>query len=80
MHTRSHSNALGQCRDNTPPFNKASSYELSNGSKNIKEKKKQTYILVHPVLTILILPVFKGLYPYSPQTLLPIYPYYITLR
>ncbi|OCK98145.1 uncharacterized protein K441DRAFT_655092 [Cenococcum geophilum 1.58] len=34
MHTRSHNNASGQCRDSTSLPNKASSCEPSDGSKN----------------------------------------------
>ena len=52
------------------PPSKASSCELSYGSKNTGVKK--TDILVLLVLIDFVLPVLKGPRPYSPQTLLPI--------
>jgi len=47
---RSYNNALGQCRNSISLPNKASFYELSNGSKNIEVKKNRLYILILLVL------------------------------
>ena len=49
--TPSHNNAPGQCRDSTSPFQKASSCEPSNGSRNteaVAEVKKINYIYPCP--------------------------------
>ena len=50
VHTRSHNNARGQCRDSTSPFQKASSCKPSDGSKNTEavEVKKIDYIYLCP--------------------------------
>jgi len=67
MHIRSHNNALGQYRNSIFLPNKASSYKLSNGSKNIEVKKKIDYIsLSFQSLKVLVLLVLKSPRPYSP--------------
>ncbi|OCK90849.1 uncharacterized protein K441DRAFT_665582 [Cenococcum geophilum 1.58] len=45
---RSHNNASGQCRDSTSLPNKASSCELSDGSKNTESLKVLVLTVLRP--------------------------------